>query len=76
MASKSRIDETESLRMFVFKDKDESNGKYAGRPMLVSEREKSMGFPLGYIKKPGVSTSQTIAFRNSFSVTKCFGYFI
>lgn len=58
MASPLRIDERQSLRMYVF-DKNavetEEGGrtvkKYLGRPMTVAEREKIMGFPEGYVEK-------------------------
>jgi hypothetical protein len=39
MASKSRIDEIQTLRMFVFQERDDQNEKYFGRPMLTVERE-------------------------------------
>jgi hypothetical protein len=53
MASKSRIDEIQTLRMFVFQERDDQNEKYFGRPMLTVEREKLMGFPVGYVEIPG-----------------------
>jgi hypothetical protein len=56
MASKSRIDEFQTLRMFVFKKErygKRKKRKYYGRPMRIIEREKLMGYPVGYIQKPG-----------------------
>jgi hypothetical protein len=53
MASKTRIDEFQSLRMFVFQERDEKKKAYFGRPMLTVEREKLMGFPVGYVEIPG-----------------------
>ena len=59
MASTSRIDEIQTLRMFVFQDRDEETNKYYGRPMLTVEREKLMGFPVGYVEIPGKTLSLT-----------------
>ena len=58
MASRSRIDEHATLRMFVFHNKPEKRKKfkgkrYCGRPMTVQEREKMMGYPVGYVEEPG-----------------------
>lgn len=63
MASTSRIDEIQTLRMFVFQDRDEESNKYYGRPMLTVEREKLMGFPVGYVEIPGKALSVTLAVR-------------
>lgn len=52
MASKSRIDEFQTLRMFVFRKQNDVTHKYHGRPMLIVEREKLMGYPVGYIEEP------------------------
>jgi hypothetical protein len=41
--------------MYVFHDQSETTGKYHGRPMNVLEREKLMGYPDGYVEKPGQS---------------------
>mmetsp|Transcript_35563 Transcript_35563/g.82595 ORF Transcript_35563/g.82595 Transcript_35563/m.82595 type:complete len:540 (-) Transcript_35563:514-2133(-) len=61
MASKTRIDERSSLRMYVFhqspnkkKQKNKKILQYRGRPMTIVERERMMGYPEGYIEKPGV----------------------
>ena len=59
MASTSRIDEIQTLRMFVFQDRDEETNKYYGRPLLTVEREKLMGFPVGYVEIPGKAVSVT-----------------
>jgi site-specific DNA-cytosine methylase len=53
MACSSRIDERATLRMYVFKDKTDQLGRYHGRPMTVTEREKIMGYPVGYVERPG-----------------------
>ena len=57
MASHSRIDELATLRMFVFKErrsvKKKYKKKYYGRPMEIIEREKLLGYPVGYIEVPG-----------------------
>ena len=55
MASKTRIDEFDTLRMFVFKKKRfrKKKRKYYGRPMHIIEREKLMGYYVGYVEKPG-----------------------
>ena len=60
MASKSRIDERNSLRMYVFKDRNVTTGNYHGRPMTVSEREKLMGYPTGYVEEPVQSLFETL----------------
>ena len=52
MASKTRIDDRNSFAMYVWEAKPQ-NGKYVGRPMLASEREAMMGYPAGYVTKPG-----------------------
>ena len=59
MASTSRIDERNTMRMYVFdkqgrvtKEGKKKMKKYVGRPMTVMEREKLMGFPVGYVEKP------------------------
>jgi len=51
MASMARIDEPTSFRMYVFEKKPKDK-KYFGRPLLVVERERLMGYPEGYIEKP------------------------
>jgi hypothetical protein len=54
MASKTRIDERSTLRMYVFeKEKNPTTGNYHGRPMQVFEREALMGYSKGYVEKPG-----------------------
>jgi hypothetical protein len=45
--------------MFVFQDRDEETNKYYGRPLLTAEREKLMGFPVGYVEIPGKTLSLT-----------------
>jgi hypothetical protein len=61
MASSTRIDERQSLRMYVFKEPKNDNGRssdrtieegrrYHGRPMSVGEREAMMGYPRGYVE--------------------------
>ena len=57
MASTTRIDERNTLRMYCFKKKKVFVGsskteEYAGRPYTVQERENLMGFPTGYVKDP------------------------
>lgn len=64
MASMSRIDEPTSFRMYVFERKPK-NKKYFGRPLLVVERERLMGYPEGYIEKPGM-LYETFAFIETF----------
>ena len=59
MASKSRIDERGSFRMYTFKkEPDETSQKYLGRPLTAEEREKMMGYPPGYVSKTGESRRQ------------------
>ena len=54
MASKTRIDERSTLRMYVFeKEKNPTTGNYHGRPMKVCEREALMGYSKGYVEEPG-----------------------
>jgi hypothetical protein len=65
MASSSRIDERNSLRMYVFRKeaqpvKLKKKGKpevcYFGRPINITEREIMMGYPTNYVKAPGKRT--------------------
>jgi hypothetical protein len=60
MASASRIDERNSLRMYVFKRNPISRRRFDGRPLSVGEREVMMGYPRGYVMTPGESWSSTI----------------
>ena len=53
MASKTRIDERSSLRMYVFKNAPNFTGNYHGRPMKICEREALMGYRTGYVETPG-----------------------
>lgn len=72
MASSTRIDERNTLRMYVFQP-TKKNGKYYGRPMLTVERERMMGYPEGYVEKPGecsgiVVHALKVVYLNSFNV--------
>ena len=56
MGSKSKIDERDSLRMYVFQTKSrihKNQRVYRGRPMTISEREKLMGYPEQYVEEAG-----------------------
>ena len=57
MTSDSDIDDLTNLRMFVFKERcsleEKSKNGYYGRPMEIIEREKLLGYPVGYIELPG-----------------------
>lgn len=55
MASTSRLDERNTLRMYVFQPQwyrtsTSNDWYYFGRPMKASEREVLMGFPKGYME--------------------------
>lgn len=52
MASKSRLDEPSSFRMYVFLNHTQ-HGKYICRPLKAVERERMMGFPAGYVTEKG-----------------------
>jgi hypothetical protein len=56
MASSSRIDEVNSLRMYVFNERT-NHGTYHGRPMKVFERENLMGYPERYVEPHGKNWS-------------------
>ena len=70
------MDDPTTLRMYVFKDAErgpENNHpvRYHGRPMNVREREKLMGYPVGYVEKPGMNISvDLLAFHRS-RLTSC-----
>lgn len=56
MASASKIDDSPSLRMYVFRKEashEDGEPKYTGRPLNVAEREKLMGYKEGYVENPG-----------------------
>lgn len=53
--------------MFVFRKQNDVTHKYHGRPMLIVEREKLMGYPVGYIEEPGTLWSSCRV--SLFSVT-------
>jgi hypothetical protein len=58
MAAASRIDDVNSMRMFVFREKNKI-GTYHGRYMKVFERENLMGYPEGYVQPHGKNWSIT-----------------
>mmetsp|Transcript_10420 Transcript_10420/g.15921 ORF Transcript_10420/g.15921 Transcript_10420/m.15921 type:complete len:775 (-) Transcript_10420:120-2444(-) len=51
MSSKSKIDDNQTVRMYVFQ-KNPKDKKFYGRPFTVLERERLMGYPEGYVEKP------------------------
>ena len=53
MASLGRQDEKASLRMYCFQSERNGGKEYIGRPLSMAERERFMGYPEGYIEKPG-----------------------
>jgi hypothetical protein len=53
MGSKARIDEPNSLRMYVFNQTPDNMNRYHGRPMKVVERESLMGYQKGYVETHG-----------------------
>ena len=55
MASRTRIDDVNTLRMYVFKNQPPKEDKYEGRPLTVVERERLMGYFEGYVEQPGTS---------------------
>jgi hypothetical protein len=64
MASAGRIDDRTTMRMYVFDEKKHKcpieegskvmENRYLGRPMKVNERERLMGYPEGYVERPGL----------------------
>ena len=60
MASKARIDELNSLRMYVFRDQNQDGTHWFGRPITAAERELMMGYPKGYIQGPVEELFQTL----------------
>ena len=75
MGSKSRIDERDSLRMYVFQTKPRIHKNqivYRGRPMTISEREKLMGYPDQYVEKAGTQDMEdTCPLTASTKLTGC-----
>ena len=56
--------------MYVFKNQP-LRGKYEGRPLIVVERERIMGYFVGYVEKPGTSRWTGLGTVGSAFLTVC-----